>query len=243
MTNAIVLVCLLAFMAVLSLTLWVRYRSRILSDEASMLRFRIDSLQQQQKDSNTRITRLEDKASAPVPMTCAANPASGEAKGPVTVESVRCVLRENGYRPTGPDAEPDERQLLTFNIEDTRFHVDVTRLPFLILELGYSLDPAKEDIDLLNRAAYEVTSGIFFGKAIILGEGQAVVFQAEMLCDTEAHLRDNFRRYMDIVGETRRRFYDTYQKLKEEKKQAVEDIMRSAFNSDGKENGNQRNLS
>ena len=240
MPNATVLFCLLAFLTVLSLTLWCSYRSRILSDEASMLRFRIDSLHQQQKDSNTRITRLEDKASVAAPMTCAANPASGEARGPVTVESVRGVLRENGYRPTGPDAEPNERQLLTFNIEDTKFNVDVTRLPFLILELGYSLDPAEEDIDLLNRAAYEVTSGIFIGKAIILGEGQAVVFQAEMLCDTEAHLRDNFRRYMDIVIETRRRFYDTYQKMREEKKKVVEDIMKSAFKTDDQDNGNDK---
>ena len=38
MTNEIILVCLLAFLAVLSLTLWVRYRSRILSDETSLLR-------------------------------------------------------------------------------------------------------------------------------------------------------------------------------------------------------------
>ena len=240
MTNATVLFCLLALMAVLSLTLWGRYRSRILSDEASMLRYRIDSLQQQQKDSNTRITRLEDKASVAAPMTCVANPASGEARGPVTVESVRGVLRENGYRPTGPDAEPNERQLLTFNIEDTKFHVDVTRLPFLVLELGYSLDPAEDDIDLLNRAAYEVTSGIFIGKAIILGEGQAVVFQAEMLCDTEAHLKDNFRRYMDIVIETRRRFFDTYQKMREEKKKVVEDIMNSAFKTDNQDNGNDK---
>ena len=240
MTNATVLFCLLALMAVLSLTLWGRYRSRILSDEASMLRYRIDSLQQQQKDSNTRITRLEDKASVAAPMTCVANPASGEARGPVTVESVRGVLRENGYRPTGPDAEPNERQLLTFNIEDTKFHVDVTRLPFLVLELGYSLDPAEDDIDLLNRAAYEVTSGIFIGKAIILGEGQAVVFQAEMLCDTEAHLKDNFRRYMDIVIETRRRFFDTYQKMREEKKKVVEDIMKSAFKTDDQDNGNDK---
>lgn len=239
MTNATVLFCLLALMAVLSLTLWGRYRSRILSDEASMLRYRIDSLQQQ-KDSNTRITRLEDKASVAAPMTCVANPASGEARGPVTLESVRGVLRENGYRPTGPDAEPNERQLLTFNIEDTKFHVDVTRLPFLILEVGYSLDPAEDDIDLLNRAAYEVTSGIFIGKAIILGEGQAVVFQAEMLCDTEAHLKDNFRRYMDIVIETRRRFYDTYQKMREEKKKVVDDIMKSAFKTDDQDNGNDK---
>lgn len=240
MTNTTVLICLLAFMAVLSLTLWVRYRSRILSDEASMLRFRIDSLQLQQKDSSTRIARLEDKASVPAPMTCVANLASGEARGPVTVESVRGVLRENGYRPTGPDAEPNERQLLTFNIEDTKFHVDVTRLPFLILEVGYSLDPAEDDIDLLNRAAYEVTSGIIIGKAIVLGEGQAVVFQAEMLCDTEAHLKDNFRRYMDIVIETRRRFYDTYQKMREEKKKVVEDIMKSAFKTDDQDNGNDK---
>ena len=191
--------------------------------------------------AHSRLARLEEKAKAQVPVTAEVKSDSVESKGPVTVESVRAVLRDNGFHPEGPDANSDNRQVLVFNIEDTRFHVDVTRLPFLTLELGYLMDPTEEDIDLLYRTAYEVTSGIFVGKAVILGEGQAVVFQVEMLCDTETHLRDNFRRYLDIVIETRRRFYDTYQKMREEKKKAVEDIMNSAFKTDNQDNGGRHN--
>lgn len=238
MTNAIVLVCLLLIFAVISLAYRFRAQSRHAEDASGLLRFRIDTLQQQLNDTQSRISRLEEKAAPAFPETDAE-----EAKAPLTVDSVRTALRKNGFHPEGPDANPEERQLLAFNIQDTRFHVDVTRLPFLSLELGYSLDPATEDIDLLYKAAYEVTSGIFVGKAVILGEGQAVLFQAEMMCDSYVHLRDNFKRYLDIVIETQKRFYDTYQKLKDEKKRAVEDIMNSAFNTDGKEGGDRRNLS
>ncbi len=243
MTNAIVLVCFLLILAVISLYSRFRSQSRHVDDANGLLRFRIDTLQQQLKNSESRISRIEEKTNAAPAVADGAKTDNGESKTPLTVDSVRRALRENGFRPEGPDTDAGDRQLVVFNIENTRFHVDVTRLPFITLELGYSMDPLKEDIDLLYRAAYEVTAGVFVGKAVILGEGQAVVFQAEMMCDSYTHLKDNFRRYLDIVIETHRRFYDTYQKMKEEKKRAVEDIMNSAFNANGKENGERRNLS
>jgi len=72
-----------------------------------------------------------------------------------------------------------------------------------------------------------------------LGEGQAVVFNAEFLCDSYLSLRDNFKKYLDIVIETQKRFFETYNRLKEEKRKAQEDILSrmAPTATDGKQDG------
>ena len=95
----------------------------------------------------------------------------------------------------------------------------------LKLELGFQMEPGKEDVELMRRAASDVTSGIIIGKAIVLGEGQAVVFQAEILCDSYVHLRDNLKEYLQIVDETKMRFFDTYERLRAEKAKAAQELL------------------
>jgi hypothetical protein len=152
---------------------------------------------------------------------------------------VRTAIRYNGFSPEIIDTHLDEWQTVKFKIGDTQFRVDTSRLPFLTLDLGYSLDQEKEDAALLERAAAEVTVGIFIGKAYVLGGGQAVVFNAEFLCDSYLSLRDNFKKYLDIVIETQKRFFETYNRLKEEKRRAQEDILSrmAPTAADGKQDG------
>ena len=139
-----------------------------------------------------------------------------EAAGkPVTMDSVCTALRHNGFSPEIPDK--NDSHMVHFKINDTSFRIDTSRLPFLVLELGYSLDPAEEDVELMRRAAAEITTGIFIGKVNILSDGQAVVFTAEWLCDSYTQLRDTFNRYMDVVLEARKRYFESYKKMKEEK--------------------------
>ena len=82
----------------------------------------------------------------------------------------------------------------------------------------------EEDVELMERAAREVTTGIFVGKANVLRgeEESAVVFQAEFIADSYLYFRDNFKEYLNIVIETHKRFYETYENLKEEKKKKKE---------------------
>ena len=80
----------------------------------------------------------------------------------------------------------------------------------------------------MYQAAREVTAGIFVGKVNILRgeEESAVIFQAEFIADGYLYFRDNFKEYLNIVIETHKRFFDTYNNLKEEKAKELEQVDR-----------------
>ena len=109
---------------------------------------------------------------------------------PVSVESVRTALRFNGISPEIPDTqEPD---IIHFSIGDTKFRINAEHLPFMSIEVGYGLKTApKEDSAILYQAAADVTSRMFIGKAYIMGDAEAIIFSAELLCDSYMHLRNN----------------------------------------------------
>ena len=178
---------------------------------------KIDSMQKTLDTSLVRLAKLEDKVQNTSEEQGSVKKDDAEATAkPVTVESVKTALRSNGLTPEAPDA--DEPNIVSFKLNDTLFRLDASRLPFLTLELGYRTDPAEEDAELMKQAAAEVTAGIFIGKVSIYGEGQAVVFCAEWLCDSYTQLRDRLTKYLDIVCEAHKRFSEAYEKLKEEKR-------------------------
>ena len=149
------------------------------------------------------------------------------AKKPLNTESVRIALRYNGFSPEVSGTNLDDWQTVRFKVEDTFFRIDTSRLPYLTLELGFRMGK-DEDIDLMDRAAREVTTGIFVGKVNILrGEVESAVdFQADFIADSYIYFRDNFKEYLNIVIETHKRFFDTYNNLKEEKKKELEQVDR-----------------
>ena len=149
------------------------------------------------------------------------------AQEPLNMDAVRSVLQYNGYTPEPPSADLDERQAVRFKIGDTFFRIDTSRIPYLTLDLGYGLDK-DDDIDLMYKAAWEVMAGIYVGKINILrGENaSAVIFEADIIASNFAWLRDNFKQYLDIVIETRKRFYDVYGRLMEAKKEQMDQVDR-----------------
>ena len=187
------------------------------------LQQKVDSLQKTMDDSLVRIMLLEDKAKAASDKT----EEKEVAKKPLTAESVRTALRYNGFSPVIVDTHLDDWQAVRFKVEETFFRIDTSRLPLLTLEMGFRMDK-DEDVDLMERAAREVTAGIFVGKANVLRgeEESAVVFQADFIADSYLYFRDNFKEYLNIVIETHRRFFDTYNNLKEEKKKELDQVDR-----------------
>lgn len=184
---------------------------------------KIDTMLKTLDTSLVRLSRLEDKVHNTLEEHGSVKKDDTEvAAKPVTVESVKTALRSNGFTPEVPDA--DESNVVNFKINDTLFRIDASHLPFLSIELGYRADPAQEDVELMKQAAAEVTTGIFIGKVSIYGEGQAVVFGAEWLCDSYTQLRDRMTRYIDIICDTHKRFSETYDRLKEEKRRREKEL-------------------
>ena len=96
--------------------------------------------------------------------------------------------------------------------------MNAERLPLLSVEVGYSLEEPKENIDLLREAASEVTARLFISKAIIVGEeAKAVIYSTEFICGAYAYLRDNLKEYLNCLREAGKLFNETYDSLKEKR--------------------------
>ena len=208
-----IIIILLVVLAGFSFAIWKDGRPKEQPVDDG-LQQKVDALQKKMDDSLVRIMFLEDKAKA------ASDRKEDKeiVKKPLNAESVRIAIRYNGFSPEIIDTNLDDWQAVRFKVEETFFRIDTSRLPLLTLETGFRMDK-DEDVELMERAAREVTAGIFVGKANVLRgeEESAVVFQAEFIADSYLYFRDNFKEYLNIVIETHKRFYDTYNNLKEEK--------------------------
>lgn len=141
----------------------------------------------------------------------------------ITLTSIRAALRFNGFFPESVDES--EPNIVYFKIDDTNFRVNAERLPLLSVEVGYSLEEAKENIDLLRDAASEVTARLFISKAVIVGEeAKAVIYSTEFICGAYAYLRDNLKEYLNCLREAGKLFNETYDSLKEKRKEEREAV-------------------
>lgn len=235
-------VCTIAALAMLFMVLWMDARAKSYAVKGrEEIVGKIESVQKTMDGTLVRVMRLEDTAKKHQTEADKEEEDKEFAKKPVTIESVRTALRYNGYSPEIVDTHLDDWQIVKFKINETLFRIDTSRLPFLIMELGYRLNPVDEQVELMRRAAAEVSAGIFIAKVNILENGQAVVFNVEFISDSYHHLRDNFRQYLEIIIEAHKRFFETYDMLKEEREKILQATQ--SFNPSITENTSKKTLS
>ena len=156
---------------------------------------------------------------------------------PVTVESLRDVIRSNGYTPEEPVEEGDSTSV-AFKVKDLFVRINASHLPFLSFQLGFTLDMRAMDVELLHRASREVSDSMYLAKVSVTEDPGAVVFQSEAYCDSLAYLRDNFERFLSIPFEAHEHHRNAYQRMLEESNKVVEDMVASAFHKDHPDKGN-----
>ena len=217
-----IIITLMIVLIALSFMTWRNARTNNKSADNG-LQQKVESIQKTMDESLVRIMLLEDRVKSSADKV----EEKEVAKKPLNTESVRIALRYNGFSPEVSGTNLDDRQTVRFKVEDTFFRIDSSRLPYLTLELGFRMGQ-EEDINLMYQAAREVTAGIFVGKVNILRgeEESAVIFQAEFIADGYFYFRNNFKEYLNIVIETHKRFFDTYNNLKEEKAKELEQVDR-----------------
>lgn len=148
---------------------------------------------------------------------------------PVTLESVQEVVRSNGYTLDDCDGDPTD---VTFMISDTRFRINARNLPFLSFEVGYLMEREEMDVDLMQKAAAKVTGTMYVAKAVLLESAGALVFQGEMYCDSNAYLRNNFKRFVEMPFEAANYYGKVYNEMRENSRKAVEGIISSVFHKE-----------
>ena len=136
--------------------------------------------------------------------------------GKLTPELVADAVKYNGYVPI-PDGNS-----VDLMIQGERYSIWTDRLPYCMVTLSFTIDPERYDIDLLRRAAFMVTDGMYLGKASISPDGTALNFSAESFEPAYGHFRDSLTSYLDILNEARRRLSDVYESLQKEQKDQEE---------------------
>ena len=148
---------------------------------------------------------------------------------PFTMDSIRTALRYNGCI-LGTDEGNDS---IGFTKNDVRFCIFTTNAPILVLGLSYALHSEEEDLDSMRCAATDVMARTLTGKIMVSDDGSAVYFQAEYYCDSYVYFRDSLKYYLEILFQTRSRFFETYENMKEEKRRSLESLHNGSIFTSG----------
>ena len=141
---------------------------------------------------------------------------------PITVDSIRTALRFNGLSPDIPTA--DDPNVVYFKYEDCLTRIVVDHLPYISIEMGFSLKESKKNMELLREAATEVTASMFVGKAYIVGDNEGLVFSAECICPSYVYLRDHLKDFLHIISDASTRVSETYDKMENQEKEEKEKV-------------------
>jgi hypothetical protein len=137
---------------------------------------------------------------------------------PATIESLLDVLRYNGYSPELEDTYHNGDMTIKFKQGPMLFKIDPTNLPYLTISTACRMNHDTDDINIMYQAANEVNSSVKVGKVIIIEYYPLVLFNVEMLCNTDMYFRNKFKTFMDIIFNTVDHFLSYYDILTDKNK-------------------------
>ena len=168
-----------------------------------------------------KVTQLSGRADAGQP-----EQGGQDLGGPVTKEFALEALRYHHL--TIEDADPEEPDIIHFSCNQINYRLNTSHLPYVSLEAGFRFVLREEDLDLMRKAAEDITYNMFIAKVIVSPKG-FYVFQTDYLTDSCLQFRDNLRNYIDILLEAQRRFSELYSKKWEEQKEISKDALQTAL--------------
>ena len=91
---------------------------------------------------------------------------------PLDKESAMAAIRYNGYVPEAED------HWITFMAQGEHYAIDADRFPVMVMMKHYNLDHKEWDMDLMHKAAHQVSDEIIMGKVLFSGEDEdGIMFQ------------------------------------------------------------------
>lgn len=238
-------ICVLTLLGVFALMLWLVFHfNRAQRDLEAELR----SLKQSQDGIRARNAQLveaqkklgEAMEAKPKPRPEPELDAEAEAparttEAKLTVAAVSGCLRAAGFIPKTREST------LTFMKEDESYSIDMSRNPRLFISKSYLVSSADWDLELLQRAAHQMSDDIMMIKADISDpldeEGnRALRFYIAMMERTVRGFRENLSDYISILDDGHHRMGEIYEELEKEKKEAasLNGLANSSFNQNGK---------
>lgn len=165
------------------------------------------------RDNDLLQKRLEDAQSSaqsqPQPATAPITSSDYDSR-PLNKETAMEAIRYNGYVPDANGTWID------FMVQGDHYAIDAERFPIMLMIKHYKLDREHFDMDIMHKAAHQVSDELCMGKVLFTGDDEdGIAFQFATIENKFGHFRDNFSRYIGIIGEAQDRMGQLYNEMTE----------------------------
>ena len=133
---------------------------------------------------------------------------------PLDMESAMEAIRYNGYVPEA------DGHWITFMAQGEHYAIDADRFPVMVMMKHYNLDRKEYDMDLMHKAAHQVSDDIIMGKVLFTGEEEdGIMFQITAIENKYGHFKDCLTRYISIIDESQSRMSQLYNDMDAKQKE------------------------
>ena len=135
---------------------------------------------------------------------------------PLDKESAMEAIRYNGYVPEA------DGHWITFMAQGEHYAIDADRFPVMVMMKHYNLDHKEWDMDLMHKAAHQVSDDIIMGKVLFTGEEEdGIAFQITAIENKYGHFKDCLTRYISIIDESQSRMSQLYNEMDAKQKETL----------------------
>lgn len=143
-------------------------------------------------------------------------------------ETAMEAIRYNGFVPE------TDGHWITFMSQGEHFAIDAERFPVLVLMKHYNLDRKEYDMDLMHKAAHQVSDDIIMGKVLFTGdEEDGIAFQIAAIENKYGHFKDSLTRYINIIDEAQARMSHIYNEMDQKQKERLAIVPQYAAGASG----------
>lgn len=153
----------------------------------------------------------EQREQAPEPVTV-----DDVDNHPLDKETAMEAIRYNGYVPEA------DGHWITFMAQGEHYAIDADRFPVMVMMKHYNLDRKEYDMDLMHKAAHQVSDDIIMGKVLFTGEEEdGIAFQITAIENKYGHFKDCLTRYISIIDESQSRMSQLYNDMDAKRKEGL----------------------
>lgn len=135
---------------------------------------------------------------------------------PLDKETAMEAIRYNGYVPEA------DSHWITFMAQGEHYAIDADRFPVMVMMKHYNLDHKEWDMDLMHKAAHQVSDDIIMGKVLFTGEEEdGIAFQITAIENKYGHFKDCLTRYISIIDESQSRMSQLYNEMDAKQKETL----------------------
>lgn len=124
---------------------------------------------------------------------------------PLDEDNALEAIRYNGYVPES------DGNWISFMVQGERYLIDAGRFPVMVMMKHYNLERSEYDMDLMHKAAHQVSDDLIMGKVLFTGEDEdGIAFQITAIENKYGHFKECFTRYINIIEESQSRMSSLY---------------------------------